>query len=70
MFEHAGGLVLSSFRLVKGPKFLVLTLFFVKQKNLPSKDERFLISARQRSTLAGGSPQLPLTQKSLTAVFG
>src|SRR6478735_7894594 len=26
--------------------------------------------ARQRSTLAGGSPQLPLTQKSLTAVFG
>ena len=27
-------------------------------------------SAWQRSTLAGGSPQLPSTLKSLTAVFG
>ncbi len=27
-------------------------------------------AARQRPTLAGGSPQLPLAQRSLTTVFG
>ncbi len=29
-----------------------------------------LLGAWQRPTLAGGSPQLPLAQKSLTTVFG
>jgi hypothetical protein len=29
LIEHAGGLVLSSFCLVKGPEFLVPTLFFL-----------------------------------------
>ncbi len=28
------------------------------------------VVARQRPTLAGGSPQLPLAQRSLTTVFG
>lgn len=76
LIEHAGGLIaffvlLGKRSRVLGSHTILLSyLLFIKQKNLPSKDERFLISARQRSTLAGGSPQLPLTQKSLTAVFG